>query len=389
MNIRHDRASRLKRDFLPAVPDSAQAHPAAETIPPLPHFASRLVLWQRRHGRHDLPWQVRDPYRVWLSEIMLQQTQVASVIDYYARFTARFPTVQALAAASEDEVLAAWSGLGYYQRARNLQRCAQIVVQEHGGAFPRTAQSLAALPGIGPSTAAAIAAFCFGERAAILDGNVQRVLCRSHGIDAPMPSAAAMRQLRAFALSLLPAAEDISAYTQGLMDLGATVCRPRQPACPACPFAADCRAHLAGDPQRLPLRRAARKIRPQRSAVMLWLRRSPEGLCWLEKRPPLGIWPGLWSLPQFDTPEQALRYAARLGRVIAQRKLPPFRHAFTHFELTIQPLLVDLQVQPGVAEPQGLWIDLEQAARMGLPAPVRRLLTANRGDMNQGLLPKH
>ncbi|MDD5001192.1 MAG: A/G-specific adenine glycosylase, partial [Thiomonas arsenitoxydans] len=167
------------------MPNSAPAAPF--TAPTLPHFASRLVRWQRQHGRHDLPWQVRDPYRVWLSEIMLQQTQVATVIDYYARFTALFPTVQALAAAPEDAVLAAWSGLGYYQRARNLHRCAQIVVQTHGGAFPQTAESLAALPGIGPSTAAAITAFCFDERAAILDGNVQRVLCRSHGIDDPVP----------------------------------------------------------------------------------------------------------------------------------------------------------------------------------------------------------
>jgi len=354
------------------VPDSAPAAPF--TAPTLPDFASRLVRWQRQHGRHDLPWQVRDPYRVWLSEIMLQQTQVATVIDYYARFTALFPTVQALAAAPEDAVLAAWSGLGYYQRARNLHRCAQIVIQTHGGAFPQTAESLAALPGIGPSTAAAIAAFCFDERAAILDGNVQRVLCRSHGIDDPVPATATTRKLWSLARSLLPEAQDIAAYTQGLMDLGATVCRPRQPACTECPFATDCRAHLAGDPQRLPVRKAARKSRPQRSTVMLWLRNSPDGLCWLEKRPQLGLWPGLWSLPQFDAPEQALQFAAQIGPVIGQRELAPFRHAFTHFELTVRPLLVDVQAQPRAAEPQGQWLDLEQAARLGLPAPVRSLL---------------
>lgn len=339
-----------------------------------PHFARRLVQWQRQYGRHDLPWQVRDPYRVWLSEIMLQQTQVAVVADYFSRFIARFPTVQALAAAPQDAVLAAWSGLGYYQRARNLHRCAQIVVEAHGGAFPQTAERLAALPGIGPSTAAAIAAFCFDERAAILDGNVQRVLCRSHGIDDPVPSAATTRRLWALARSLLPDAKDMTAYTQGLMDLGATVCKPRQPLCRQCPFAADCRANLSGDPQRLPVRKPSRNIRPQRSTVLLWLRCAPGDQIWLEKRPPQGIWPGLWSLPQFDTPELAVMFAAQLGRVVSQRELPTIRHAFTHFELTARPLLIDLDPTPQAAEPQGQWLSLAQAALLGLPAPVRSLL---------------
>ena len=362
------------RARLPTVPDTDPTARVADAVQPLPDFAGRLVRWQRQSGRHDLPWQVRDPYRVWLSEIMLQQTQVVTVLDYFARFTARFPTVQALAAAPEDEVLAAWSGLGYYRRARLLHRCAQIVVETHGGAFPQTADSLATLPGIGPSTAAAIAAFCYDERAAILDGNVQRVLCRSHGIGDPVPSTATTRKLWSLARSLLPEAPDIAAYTQGLMDLGATVCKPRQPTCSACPFIADCRARRSGDPQRLPVRQPTRKTRPERSTVMLWLRNPSGGLNWLEKRPLQGIWPGLWSLPQFDATEQALQFAARFGRIIGHRELAAFRHAFTHFELTILPLLVDLQVQPGVAEPKGQWLDLDEATRLGLPAPVRSLL---------------
>ncbi|MGA8009466.1 MAG: A/G-specific adenine glycosylase, partial [Thiomonas sp.] len=233
------------------MPDNPRTHVPASTEQGPRRFSARLVQWQRQHGRHDLPWKVRDPYRVWLSEIMLQQTQVAVVTDYFARFTARFPTVQALAAAPQDAVLAAWSGLGYYQRARNLHHCAQIVVETHGGAFPQTAEMLATLPGVGPSTAAAIAAFCFDERAAILDGNVQRVLCRSHGIDDPVPTTATTRKLWALARLLLPEAKDIAAYTQALMDLGATVCKPRQPLCMQCPFQTDCRAHRSGDPQRL------------------------------------------------------------------------------------------------------------------------------------------
>jgi len=339
-----------------------------------PHFASRLVQWQRQHGRHDLPWQVRDSYFVWLSEIMLQQTQVAVVADYFARFIARFPTVQALAAAKQDAVLAAWSGLGYYQRARNLHRCAQMVVERFDGTFPHTARELATLPGIGPSTAAAIAAFCFDERAAILDGNVQRVLCRTHGIDDPIPSAATTRKLSTLAHSLLPETEDMAAYTQGLMDLGATVCKPRQPLCTQCPFEADCQARLSGDPQRLPVRKPSRGARPQRSTVMLWLRSVPGEQTWLEKRPPKGIWPGLWSLPQFETLEQATLFAAPFGRIVGQHALPTFRHVFTHFELTVHPLLIDLHAPYQCAERPGQWLSLAQAAQLGLPAPVRNLL---------------
>jgi A/G-specific adenine glycosylase len=353
----------------PASPDS----PAPAASGPA-DFAHRLVRWQLQHGRHDLPWQGRDPYRVWLSEIMLQQTQVAVVAQYFPRFVSRFPTVHALAAAGQDAVLAAWSGLGYYQRARNLHRCAQIVVERHGGQLPRTAAQLARLPGIGPSTAAAIAAFCHNERAAILDGNVQRVLCRSHGISDPIPSAAATRRLQALAAALLPDAEHMPAYTQGLMDLGATVCRPRQPRCALCPFHTDCRARSMGDPQRLPVRRPARAARPQRDTVMLWLRSVADGSVLLEKRPPHGVWPGLWSLPQFDTSAQAAAYAAQFGRVLRQTVLPSFRHAFTHFALSVQPVRIDVHVALHAAERHGQWFAARELDDIALPAPVRRLL---------------
>ena len=232
-------------------------------------LASDVVRWQRTHGRSGLPWQgSRDPYRVWLSEIMLQQTQVSTVLDYYPRFLARFPDVSSLAAAPQDDVLGLWSGLGYYSRARNLHRCAQDVMALHGGRFPADAATLQTLPGIGRSTAAAIAAFCFGERAAILDGNVKRVLTRVLGFDEDIASASATNRLWDQATALLPQhAADMPAYTQGLMDLGATICSTRKPACLACPLSERCVARREGEPERYPVK--TRKLK--RSAQSLWL----------------------------------------------------------------------------------------------------------------------
>ena len=367
------------QDEAPAPDDAARtAGPAA--------FAARLVAWQARHGRHDLPWQGGDPYRVWLSEIMLQQTQVAVVIDYFGRFVARFPTVEALAGAALDDVLAAWSGLGYYRRARNLHRCAQLVVETHDGAFPRSAAALAALPGIGDSTAAAIAAFCFGERSAILDGNVRRVLCRAFGIDAPAGTAATNRRLWTLARSLLPEGDAIASYTQALMDLGATICKPRRPQCASCPFEADCEAHLAGVEADLPKRRSRKPHRPRRETVVLWMRSLADDRHWLEKRPPSGIWPGLWSLPQFDAEAQAVAFATRFGRVEDRRWLEPVRHGFTHFELTLRPLRVDVDVAPHAADPAGgAWMRREEALDSALPAPVRTLLST--GDADAAAVP--
>jgi A/G-specific adenine glycosylase len=251
-------------------------------------LAAQVVDWQRTHGRHDLPWQhQRDPYRVWLSEIMLQQTQVSTVLGYYERFLARFPDVAALAAADVDEVLALWAGLGYYSRARNLHRCAQDVMTQWGGAFPRTAVQLAQLPGIGPSTAAAIAAFCFEERAAILDGNVKRVLSRALGFGDDLAQVRHERRLWALAQTLVPAAADMPAYTQGLMDLGATLCTPRQPRCLLCPLASDCVARAQGQPEAYPVK--TRQLRrSQRAHALLWLCHGDA--VWLERRPDTGIW---------------------------------------------------------------------------------------------------
>lgn len=342
-------------------------------------FASRVVRWQKSHGRHDLPWQnTRDPYRVWLSEIMLQQTQVSAVKEYFARFLARCPDVGALAAATEDDVLALWSGLGYYSRARNLHRCARQVVEVHRSEFPRTAEELQTLPGIGRSTAAAIAAFCFGERVAILDGNVKRVLTRVLGFQGDLAVAAETERLWAAATTLLPET-GIEAYTQGLMDLGATICLTRRPRCEACPLAADCVARAQGRQADYPVK--TRKLRRgARQHAWLWLQRG-ESL-WLVQRPQQGVWAGLWSLPEFDS-EEAMReaLAALPGEPQA---LPAIRHTLTHFDWTLQPWHWPLpQRLPAAATallalrwPEGRWVAPEQALAMGIPTPLRRLLNS-------------
>jgi A/G-specific adenine glycosylase len=331
-------------------------------------FAARVVRWQRSHGRSTLPWQnTRDPYRVWLSEIMLQQTQVATVLGYYERFLARFPDVQALAAASLDDVFALWSGLGYYSRARNLHRCAQAVVEQHGGAFPRTAEGLQALPGIGRSTAAAVASFCFGERVAILDGNVKRVLTRVLGFDADLASAANERALWDLATQLLPTRDlqrAMPSYTQGLMDLGATVCLPRKPACLLCPVREDCAAARSGEPEKYPVK--TRKLK--RTAQSLWLLRAEnDGAVWLEKRPTPGVWAGLYCLPLFDSRE-ALEQAAQ-GAPLHEEE--PFVHVLTHKDLHLHPVRAAIS---GALSPAGAWFAPSQWPGLGLPAPVRKLL---------------
>ena len=337
-------------------------------------FASRVVRWQQAHGRNSLPWQnTRDPYRVWLSEIMLQQTQVATVLDYYARFLARFPDVRALAAAGLDDVLALWSGLGYYSRARNMHRCAQDVVALHGGQFPRNAAVLQTLPGIGRSTAAAIASFCFGERVAILDGNVKRVLTRSLGFGADLAVAANERALWDQATQLLPAddlAQAMPRYTQGLMDLGATVCLARNPTCLLCPVQPLCVAQREGAPQRYPVK--TRKLK--RTAQSLWLlqARTADGAVWLHKRPTPGVWAGLFCLPVFDSHEQlAASVPARLhGRL---RDGHAFTHVLTHKDLHLHPVQLDVPKPVALSE-DGAWFEAAQWPQLGLPAPVRKLL---------------
>jgi A/G-specific adenine glycosylase len=342
-----------------------------------PDIAQRVLRWRRQFGRQGMPWQgTRDPYRVWLSEIMLQQTQVATARDYYLRFLQRFPDLAALAAAPLDEVLALWSGLGYYSRARNLHRCAQVVMTEHGGAFPRSSQALATLPGIGRSTAAAIAAFCFGERVAILDGNVKRVLGRALGFGADLSLAANERALWAHAQALVPAV-GVEEYTQGLMDLGATVCSVRQPDCARCPLAETCVARAQGRPEAYPVK-TRRLKRGARAHALLWLAQADR--LWLVQRPATGVWAGLWSLPEFDTPEALLSLSA--GWPGHGEPLPPLVHALTHFDWTLQPLR--WQLPPRLAArrlqdisatlPPGEWVPLDQALQRGLPAPVRKLL---------------
>ncbi len=333
-------------------------------------LAREVISWQRRHGRHGLPWQgTRDPYRVWLSEVMLQQTQVSTVLSYYPRFLARFPNVQALAAAPLDDVLALWSGLGYYSRARNLHRCATAVVYEHGGTFPSGSTGLATLPGIGRSTAAAIAAFCFGERAAILDGNVKRVLTRVLGYDGDLALAPHQARLWTLAEELLPRS-DVNVYTQGLMDLGATLCTTRRPACERCPLAARCVAHALGTPERYPVK-TRRVKRGRRSHALLWLRQGRR--VYLVQRADAGVWAGLWSLPEYE--DASALDAMTSAWPGAGEWLPAFEHALTHFDWTLQPLAWTLPPRAGIpALPPGRWPTLEEALSLGLPAPIRRLL---------------
>jgi len=339
-----------------------------------PSFAARIIAWQRRHGRHDLPWQnTRDPYRIWLSEIMLQQTQVATVVPYYLRFLAAFSDVQALARAPIDDVLAHWSGLGYYRRAHHLHAAAQTIVARHDGDFPRDAATLATLPGIGRSTAAAIAAFAFGARAAILDGNVKRVLARHRGIagfpGAPKVEAALWR----IADDALPV-RGVGTYTQGLMDLGAALCMRANPRCAQCPVAADCVARSEDRIAELPSPRAPKAL-PRRAIRVLVIERGGEVL--FEKRPPLGIWGGLWSLPEC-TLDDDVRAAVRTrfgAQVELRDALAPIEHGFTHFALTLHPQRVVATRWPTRAESPGmLWLAPADAQGAALPAPIKKLM---------------
>ncbi len=354
-----------------------------------PDAASRITAWQRRAGRHDLPWQqTRDPYRIWLSEIMLQQTQAATVIPYYERFLARFPTVMALADARIDAVLHLWSGLGYYARARNLHRCAQVLRDRHGGVFPASAARLAQLPGIGRSTAAAIAAFAWGERAPILDGNVRRVLARYAAIGGAPGAAATNRMLWAQAqawLDAAPADLDMRAYTQGQMDLGATVCTRTQPDCTHCPLAPDCEARRQGRQQELPAART-RRVRPRQECWLLIA--ECQGRVLLHRRPDAGIWGGLWSLPEFGDQAALEHFCSPWPAPLTlPRELAAIDHAFTHFLLRIRPYQVCIPGPlPAVAgagaarnadedrAPGAAWVAIERLGARGMPAPVSKLL---------------
>ncbi|MDR2875083.1 MAG: A/G-specific adenine glycosylase [Methylobacillus sp.] len=337
-------------------------------------FSKHLIAWQKTHGRHDLPWQnTRDPYAIWVSEIMLQQTQVAAVIPYYTRFMASFPDVTALAAADEDRVLEHWSGLGYYSRARNLHEAARRIIVQHHRKFPQQIADIEALPGIGRSTAAAIAVFAFGQRHAILDGNVKRVLARAFGIEGWPGQPAVEKRLWALAEKLLPE-DEIAAYTQGLMDLGATLCARNKPRCAACPQTDACVARAQQRVAELPSPKP-RKTLPEKKTTLLLLLSGNEIM--LEKRPPTGIWGGLWSLPEVeettDAPQMIQQHYG-ITKATPALPLPSFTHTFSHFRLHItpQPIRVKKSAQ---AEEQGrIWLELEDALNAALPAPIRKIL---------------
>lgn len=343
-------------------------------------FAARLLDWHRRHGRHDLPWQQpRTPYRVWLSEVMLQQTQVATVVGYFQRFVDELPTLPQLAAAPLDQVLGLWSGLGYYSRARNLHRAAQLCVQRHGGQLPSDFDSLLALPGIGRSTAGAILAQAHGLRFPILDGNVRRVLSRYHGI-AEWPGLPAIEKgLWELAESHLPDAQ-LADYTQAQMDLGATLCTRSRPNCESCPLRADCAAATQGLTSLIPAARP-RKSTPVRSTRMLLLEDS-QGRVLLQRRPPTGVWAELWSLPEasIDADLASALAALRVQVDGDAQALPGFRHTFSHYHLDISPLRWrGVQMRDGTAEARRDWFAAQQLPALGLPAPVRRLLEEHLG----------
>ncbi len=388
-------------------------------------FSSRLIAWQRTHGRHDLPWQGANAYHVWLSEIMLQQTQVATVIPYYQRFTASFPTIAALAAASEEQVLAHWSGLGYYARGRNLHRAAQIIVEKYHGEFPREFEQIVELPGIGRSTAAAICALAYHEHRAILDGNVKRVLARYCGIAGWASDKKVETQLWQQAEVLLPPPcrgrvgegvemlptstpilvapslrspslkggrdlsaaneriginNDIASYIQAQMDLGATLCTRSKPKCGECPVHSDCLAFQSGRVSELPTPRP-RKAMPERHTTFLLLMHGNDIL--LEKRPGSGIWGGLWCPPQFDDEDAAREWFVQNGMTASDgERLETFTHTFTHFKLHITPLMIQLARKPLHAAQLGsVWLDVEEALGAAIPTPVRRMLNKDvRGE---------
>lgn len=337
------------------------------------NFPVAVLAWFDRYGRTQLPWQKeRTPYRVWISEIMLQQTQVVTVIPYFERFVARFPDVEALAEASLDEVIALWAGLGYYARARNLHRAARIIVEQHGGQLPASLEELSALPGIGRSTAGAILSLGSGIRAPILDGNVKRVLCRYHGIDGWPGNARTLARLWQLSETLTPSVRTAD-YNQAMMDLGATVCTRRKPACSACPVSLDCQAFQSGRTDAIPAPKP-RQALPVRRCFMLALTNA-QGALYLEKRPNAGVWGGLWSLPEFGREEDVYAWCAKQHIDCSDlERLPQRRHTFSHYHLDFVPLVVRTSRDYcGIGESSlGSWFIPDET--IALPAPVLKLL---------------
>lgn len=336
-------------------------------------FQQQILAWFDRHGRKDLPWQQNiSPYRVWLSETMLQQTQVATVIPYFKRFVEQFPTLETLAQASVDDVLQLWSGLGYYARARNLHKTARIIA-EHG-LFPDTLEELTALPGIGRSTAGAILSIAFNKSYPILDGNVKRVLTRFRAVTGWPGAGSVNKELWELSARFTPEIR-VAAYTQAMMDLGATICTRNNPACGFCPLATDCLARISGNVLAFPSSKPA-KTMPVKQLIFLMARDNSQRIL-LEKRPPVGIWGGLWSLPEFDRIESARRWCqANRMAIVSQQHLPVRRHTFSHYHLDFTPLLVQIDnpVDQVMEAEQRVWFETEQIHALGLPAPVKQLL---------------
>ncbi|MEI6382499.1 MAG: A/G-specific adenine glycosylase [Betaproteobacteria bacterium] len=334
-------------------------------------FSVTLVKWQKHHGRHDLPWQMSlDPYSVWLSEIMLQQTQVATVKEYFLRFMQKFPTLKHLARASNDEVMSLWSGLGYYSRAKNLHACAQRIAKDYKGEFPKTVLELQELPGIGPSTAAAIASLCFGSREAILDGNVKRVLTRILAFSGDMTSSVQVKNLFQIAQVLLPDKKsDMPVYTQGLMDLGATVCTPKKPSCTTCPMSKICVSHRNQIVETFPVK--TKKIIRSAQSIWLLMLRNAQTQIYLEKRNAIGIWANLYCLPAFESEEKLLESVPVQYRKKAFFR-EPFLHVLTHKDLYLH--VVEIKNAKPLLKQPGKWLTPAEWQSMGLPAPIRQLL---------------
>ncbi|MEN9470716.1 MAG: / specific adenine glycosylase [Pseudomonadota bacterium] len=341
-------------------------------------FQQRILAWFKIYGRKDLPWQqTKSPYRIWLSEIMLQQTQVATVIPYFQNFIQAFPTLSSLAKADIEEVLHRWSGLGYYARARNLHRSAQIIEKEYFGKFPQDLMQLQSLPGIGRTTAGAILALAFNKSASILDGNVKRVLTRVHAIPGSTALASVNKKLWSLAESYTPLNHQVSHYTQAMMDLGALICTRAQPKCIQCPLQTHCLAYLGKNPQAFPTPRPPKKI-PSRATKMLILINAQQEIL-LEKRPEMGIWGGLWSLPECPFTDDISDFCKQHYHCSAENPIQhtPFRHTFSHFHLEITPIVMHVKKwQPPLMESRRIvWYNVEQLAEKGLAAPIKKLLS--------------
>jgi A/G-specific adenine glycosylase len=343
---------------------------------PVKNFAPRVLAWFDEYGRKTLPWQEnKTPYRVWISEIMLQQTQVTTVIPYYHKFMASFPSVEALAQAKQDEVLAHWSGLGYYARARNMHKAAKMLVDEFDSEFPQSVEGVCELPGIGRSTAAAILSISRGVQAAILDGNVKRVLSRFHAVPTWPGEKKTENAMWELAENYMPS-ERCGDYTQAMMDLGATLCTRSKPQCLLCPLESDCAGRQTPDPTQFPIRKPKKAAKPEKSIQLLVLMNQQEQLL-LEKRPQTGIWGGLWSLPELASDESVVlhveqRFSAQVSSVIP---LSSFRHTFSHYHLDISPSQIQMAATNGIMEEgKYQWFSQQEALALGLPAPVRSVL---------------